>query len=173
MKNKKMKVLLSTLLATNMLLMAPALPVMAEVSESAVMELTAEAIILSADVPLTLPIAVDAQGVVTTPEDVKIINTSPGRIKVKKVTFTETDDWSIKDYDEEFTNYKVNSKNIGLMFNSDKVTATKEIVTGEANWPSINPGENLPIIYTAKVSPQSTVVNAEPTTLAFIIDWDI
>ena len=60
--------------------------------------LTSTAATFSVTVPTALPITVAADGSVTTADDVKIINNSPGAVKVTNMTIS-SDDWTEVNYD--------------------------------------------------------------------------
>ena len=140
--------------------------------ESAIVKLTTEEMIIEATVPTELPIHMDKDGDIIVSNDAKIVNDSPARIRVDKVTFDTQNGWTIQDFDNDFSDYKVDSKNIGLVFNNDKVTDSLEINTNATNWPGISPSDNLPIDYEAKVSFQKDATNVSPVQVMFHIGWD-
>ena len=79
-------------------------------SYTTTMSIDAQAMTLSADVPMTLPIVVDSQGTVTTAPDAVIRNTSPGKIKVENISVATKNQWELNDFNTDYGKEKVNQK---------------------------------------------------------------
>lgn len=78
---------------------------------------TAEASTFNVTVPTAIPLAVKADGTVTVPENVEIINNSSGPVKVTSVAMNNSA-WSMTDYNggdrAKLAAAKVGSKKLGL-----------------------------------------------------------
>ena len=78
---------------------------------------TAEASTFNVTVPTAIPLAVKADGTVTVPENVEIINNSSGPVKVTSVAMNNSA-WSMTDYNggsrAKIAAEKVGSKKLGL-----------------------------------------------------------
>ena len=140
--------------------------------------LTSTAATFSVTVPTALPITVSADGTVTTANDVKIINNSPGAVKVTNMTIS-SGEWTEVDYDTiDVAALQTDSHVLAMNINGDKTTGDNAITFTPANWPKMD-GKNagttdeLPITYDAKLSIQ-TAENNDVTiaTVVFTIGWD-
>jgi hypothetical protein len=140
--------------------------------------LTTTAATFSVTVPTALPITVSADGTVTTANDVKIINNSPGAVKVTNMTIS-SGEWTEVDYDTiDVAALQTDSFVLAMNINGDKTTADNTITFTPSNWPAFD-GKNagatdeLPINYDAKLSIQ-TAENTDVTiaTVVFTIGWD-
>lgn len=140
--------------------------------------LTSTAATFSVTVPTALPITVSADGTVTTANDVKIINNSPGAVKVTNMTIS-SGEWTEVDYDTiDVAALQTDSYVLAMNINGDKTTADDSITFTPTNWPKMD-GKNattsdeLPITYDAKLSIQ-TAENNDVTiaTVVFTIGWD-
>lgn len=109
-------------------------------------ELTSEAAVFSVTVPTNIPLHINADGTVTVPTDLKIINESAGRVRVTNVTVNAQDDWNLANYNggdrSLLATEKVNSNKVGLMLKvagkdaSQMATATDEatqVISNETN----------------------------------------
>lgn len=178
-----MKKVLSTILAVT-LLVSLAIPVfatelnMAGGDSSVPVTLTSTAATFSVTVPTALPITVTADGTVTTANDVKIINNSPGAVKVTNMTIS-SGEWTEVDYDTiDVAALQTDSYVLAMSINGDKTTGDDTITFTPANWPKMdgknaNTTDELPITYDAKLSIQ-TAENNDVTiaTVVFTIGWD-
>ena len=178
-----MKKILSSVLALT-LATAIAVPVFAASittdggSQTVPVELTVTTATFSVTVPTALPITVSADGTVTTANDVKIINNSPGAVKVTNMTIS-SGEWTEVDYDTiDVAALQTDSFVLAMNINGDKTTADNTITFTPSNWPAFD-GKNagatdeLPINYDAKLSIQ-TAENTDVTiaTVVFTIGWD-
>jgi hypothetical protein len=140
--------------------------------------LTSNAATFSVTVPTALPISVDAAGVVSTANDVKIINNSPGAVKVTNMTIS-SGEWTEVDYDTiDVAALQTDSHVLAMEINGDKTTADNTISFTESNWPALDgvnatDSDELPINYNAKLSIQTeTNDNVTIATVVFTIGWD-
>lgn len=149
--------------------------------ESAVpVPLTAEAATFSVTVPVSLPISVDAAGVVTVSNETKIVNNSYGAVKVTDMTIAAQNSWATVDFDTaNMAAEKVGSKKLAMVINNQKTTGADKLTTfSEANFPRLEgvndtDSDELPIVYDAKVPAQATALTDETVAnVTFVIGWD-
>lgn len=141
-------------------------------------ELTQDSTTFSVIVPTALPIVVSADGTVTTATDVKIVNNSPGAVKVTNMTIS-SEDWEEVDYDSiDVAALQTDSYVLAMSINGDKTTGDDTISFTASNWPKLD-GKNdadsdeLPISYDAKLSIQTAENNeVQIATVVFTIGWD-
>lgn len=140
--------------------------------------LTSTSATFSVTVPTALPIVVSADGTVTTATDVKIVNNSPGAVKVTNMTIS-SEDWEEVDYDSiDVAALQTDSYVLAMSINGDKTTGDDTISFTASNWPKLD-GKNdadsdeLPISYDAKLSIQTSENNeVQIATVVFTIGWD-
>ena len=147
---------------------------------------TAEASTFNVTVPTAIPLAVKADGTVTVPENVEIINNSSGPVKVTSVAMNNSA-WSMTDYNggdrSKLAAEKVGSNKLGLSLTaggntvasskngsqSPAIDSTKWRITGK------NTGNNdLPITVGAIASAVSTKIENAVTAanVVFTVAWD-
>lgn len=144
---------------------------------NAVVELNTEALTFDVTVPTSLPIHVSASGEVTTADDVKIINNSHGAVTVSNVTLHSHGDWSAVDTETDLSDTPVGTKQYSMTINNETTTEAGAITFDQENWPSIygandSDTDELPIIYSAAVAPQTDTVNTDVAEVVFTIGWD-
>lgn len=140
--------------------------------------LTSTSATFSVTVPTALPIVVSADGTVTTATDVKIVNNSPGAVKVTNMTIS-SEDWEEVDYDSiDVAALQTDSYVLAMSINGDKTTGDDTISFTASNWPKLD-GKNdtdsdeLPVSYDAKLSIQTAENNeVQIATVVFTIGWD-
>lgn len=156
--------------------MIPAIPTTPG-DRNAVIELNTEALTFDVTVPTSLPIHVSASGEVTTADDVKIINNSHGAVTVSNVTLHSHGDWSAVDTETDLSDTPVGTKQYSMTINNETTTEAGAITFDQENWPSIygandSDTDELPIIYSAAVAPQTDTVNTDVAEVVFTIGWD-
>lgn len=130
----------------------PPLVFASEVADTPV-TITADATTFSVTVPTTLPIHVDADGVVQVGELV-VVNSSTAPVKITDVEVAPLDPWRLVDFSEDFSAKPVGSKDIAI----------------QADVPASGV---MTIPVSAKVAPQSTPLTNEMVAYVFItIGWD-
>lgn len=77
-------------------------------------KVTAAAPTFRVTMPTAFTINVAADGTVTTADNLEITNLSNGAVKVTDMTAAAADGWHIKDYQNDFGQYAVDSKMLGL-----------------------------------------------------------
>ena len=77
-------------------------------------KVTAAAPTFRVTMPTAFTINVAADGTVTTAKNLEITNLSNGAVKVTAMAATAADGWTIKDYENDFGQYAVDSKMLGL-----------------------------------------------------------
>lgn len=135
-------------------------------------KVTAEAAQFSVTVPAILPIDVNADGAVTTADDVKIVNNSASPVKVTKVSVEAINDWQLAEFDSDFTRMRVNEKKFGLQLQTNNVQTDGTCgLNGFTAIPG-NGGE-LPLAYDANLTTQTTAIDhLNIANVTFTIGWD-
>jgi hypothetical protein len=124
-------------------------------------------------VPVSLPISVSADGIVTVANDAKITNNSYGPIIVDNVKLVAGPDWQLANYNDDYKAKKADSKEIGFKINNEEVQTDGTVTMTEADWPSIAGHGNLPITYNGKLSVRKTAISGvQAATAEFLLDWD-
>lgn len=148
-------------------------------NSSVPVELTTEAATFSVAVPTTLPIDVNAAGVVTTADDVAIVNNSHGAVKVTNMTIEGADTWEIVNWDSaNMPAEKVGATKVAMTINGDKTTADDTITFTASNFPKMDgantsDSDELPIFYDAKVPAQATELSdLTVANVVFTVGWD-
>ncbi len=193
MFNKRIKALLALSLAFGMMFSTGVPDVQAAgVIENVLTEpgdgsvpvpLTTEAAVFSVTVPTKLPIHVDQYGEITYPTDgaVKIVNDSPGAVRVTDISLTAKNDWSIG----EFADMTLNLPNLNAgtkLFALDILGATSD-GEGSMNMTSSTLGRipaaigdatpEVEVDYAAVVPVQIVeITDEEIAAVTFTIDWD-
>lgn len=122
-------------------------------------------------VPTNLPIAVSSDGVVTTADDVKIVNNSAGPVVVTGLSVDPQNSWSLVDYDTDFGSGKVNEKKLGLVLQGNEVQTDGSC--GLSGFSSIAGGTSIDFTYDANVAVQTKSISSETVAnVVFTIGWD-
>lgn len=140
--------------------------------------LTAAAATFSVTVPTSLPVNVDANGVVTTANGLKIVNNSYGSVLVTGVSVAGANAWTTVDYTTDMLKEKVGAKKIALSINGCNTGATGALAFNQANFPALdgaNAGatDELALTYSAKLPAQKTAIsNLNAAIVTFTIAWN-
>lgn len=147
---------------------------------------TAEASTFNVTVPTAIPLAVKADGTVTVPENVEIINNSSGPVKVTSVAMNNSA-WSMTDYNggdrAKLAAAKVGSKKLGLSLtarneaeasNKDgnqTFSPTKWLMQGKDGGTA---NAKLPITVGAIATANDTAISVAETAanVIFTLAWD-
>lgn len=122
-------------------------------------------------VPTNLPIAVSSDGVVTTADDVKIVNNSAGPVVVTGLAVDPQNSWSLVDYDTDFGSGKVNEKKLGLVLQGNEVQTDGSC--GLSGFSSIAGGTSIDFTYDANVAVQTKSISSETVAnVVFTVGWD-
>ena len=148
-----------------------------------VVALTADAAIFSVTVPTQISFHIKADGTVTAPTDVKLINNSAAAVKVTKIDVQE-DAWKLASFATDMAKEPVNAKKLALQLTAgeDTVATTKDgdqtLAHNAAAWTMEakgHEGATLQLTCAANASAVSngfeTAVNA--ASIVFTIGWDI
>ena len=136
-----------------------------------------EAATFSVTVPSTLPIAVDADGNVTTATDATIINNSSAPVAVTKVELASQSNWTLAAYSRDILNLPVDAKQFGLQMNiGDKTVATSNSGTADILSDSLNAriakGQNCAVTYNALFPAQTAAIsNTQIANVVFTVGW--
>lgn len=136
-----------------------------------------EAATFSVVVPTTLPIAVDADGNVTTATDATIINNSSAPVAVTKVELASLSDWTLAAYSRDILNLPVDAKQFGLQMNiGDKTVATSNSGTSDVLSDSLNArivkGQNCAVTYNALFPARTAAVSdTQIANVVFTVGW--
>jgi len=150
---------------------------------------TPAATAMSVTVPTALPMAMSQSGDVTTATDCQIINNSFGAVRVKSVTITAGDDWSLTAFGDKSTlaDEKVDANKIGFAMSigggaqveTDGSNAdTQILISAPINGCYMSGVGNsnanyVDIDYDAIVTPLSNAVtDANVANVVFVIEWD-
>ena len=146
---------------------------------------TVEAATFSVTVPTSLPVNVDASGVVSYPDEgVKIINNSAGAVKVEDVDVEANDEdgWSIVAFDKDKADFLVDAKEIGLQLNSadEKTQEDGSFAFDSSKWTVMEAtdgadggADEFEFSYAANLAPQSqALTDTEVANVIFTIGWD-
>lgn len=169
------------------LMLAASMPVAALASNidvaggtgSAVVNLDVEAPTFSVTVPTSLPINVDADGVVSTADNVKIVNNSHGSVIVTGVSMTGKNSWQIVEADKDMSGVAVNTKEFGMTINGDKTNSSGTLDFTQGHWAAIGAKDDsgdtdeMKITYDAVVAPQaSNIESTEIADIVFTVGWN-
>ena len=136
-----------------------------------------EAATFSVTVPSTLPIAVDANGNVTTATDATIINNSGAPVAVTKVELNSQSNWTLAAYSRDILNLPVDTRQFGLQMNiGDKTVATSNSGTSDILSDSLNAqiakGQICAVTYNALFPAQTTAVSdTQIANVVFTVGW--
>lgn len=147
---------------------------------------TAEASTFNVTVPTAIPLAVKADGTVTVPENVEIINNSSGPVKVTSVAMNNSA-WSMTDYNggdrAKLAAAKVGSKKLGLSLTAKNeaeasnkdgnqtFSPTKWLMQGKDGGTA---NAKLPITVGAIATANDTAISVAETAanVVFTLAWD-
>lgn len=147
---------------------------------------TAEASTFNVTVPTAIPLAVKADGTVTVPENVEIINNSSGPVKVTSVAMNNSA-WSMTDYNggdrAKLATAKVGSKKLGLSLTAKNeseasnkdgnqtFSPTKWLMQGKDGGTA---NAKLPITVGAIATANDTAISVAETAanVIFTLAWD-
>lgn len=147
---------------------------------------TAEASTFNVTVPTAIPLAVKADGTVTVPENVEIINNSSGPVKVTSVAMNNSA-WSMTDYNggsrAKIAAEKVGSKKLGLSLTAKNeaeasnkdgnqtFSPTKWLMQGKDGGAA---NAKLPITVGAIATANDTAISVAETAanVIFTLAWD-
>lgn len=107
-------------------------------------------------VPSSISFYVDKEGAVTyIPDDTQIYN-YPGEkpISIKAITVSAQNDWTLVDYDTDFSQYEKDSAYVALSINGNKVNANGTVQINVEDW-VIAEQSSLPLVLDIKVPAQS------------------
>ncbi len=146
-------------------------------SASVPVNVTREAATFSVVVPTTLPIAVDADGNVTTATDATIINNSGATVAVTKVELNSQSNWTLAAYNRDILNLPVDAKQFGLQMNiGDKTVTTSNSGTSDILSDSLNAqiakGQNCAVTYNALFPARTAAVSdTQIANVVFTVGW--
>jgi len=140
--------------------------------------------------PTSLPMAMSQDGVVTTATDAKIENLSYGAVRVKSVTISAAENWTLTAYGSPNTlaSAKVDSNQLGFAIRigggTQAVTTANNTDTQALISTPISgcymtgvgdlTGNCVAVEYAAIVTPLSNAVtNATVANVVFVVEWDI
>lgn len=146
-------------------------------SASVPVNVTREAATFSVVVPTTLPIAVDADGNVTTATDASIINNSSAPVAVTKVELNSQSNWTLAAYNRDILNLPVDAKQFGLQMNiGDKTVTTSNSGTSDILSDSLNAqitkGQNCAVTYNALFPARTAAISdTQIANVVFTVGW--
>ena len=127
--------------------------------------------IIIATVPVELPIIMDLEGNITVPTDATIINHVEDKgIKVTDISVTLDSSWTAANFTDDFSTKADDTKEIGLSFRGDTLTADGTFPITDGNW-NIAKNSNLPLNMAAKLPKQTTESKGQAATVGFTIGW--
>ena len=164
-------------------------PVYLSTTEDGSIDGTPAATAMSVTVPTALPMAMSQTGDVTTADNCKIVNNSYGAVRVKSVTITTANHWSITAFGDKSTlaGEKVDSNKLGFAITigggTQVVTdgsnpSTQQLISAPMNGCYMSgvgntSGNTVKVTYSAIVTPLSApVTNANIANVVFVIEWD-
>lgn len=128
--------------------------------------LTQEATILDVVVPLSFPVSVDSEGVVTVADNVEVVNNSNGPIKISDVSIQSKDGWTLSDFDKDYSTERVGSKECSFKIEGQEI---RDSITLDR---VVNGLDKCSISYDSNISPQKeSIVGSNIADVVFTIDW--
>lgn len=128
-------------------------------------------VLFSAYVPATLPIKVDKDGNVHTPNNAAIINgVSTKGIAVTNIQASLDNDWQAKSWDTDFSALPENSKYVGLQLRGDTLSQDGSFSLNSSDW-KIPKNSYIDLNMDAKLPPQSVNQKSDAAVLSFTLDW--
>ncbi len=164
-------------------------PVYLSSTEDGSIDGTPAATAMSVTVPTALPMAMSQSGDVTTATDCQIINNSFGAVRVKSVTITAGNDWSLTAFGDKSTlaDEKVDANKLGFAMSigggtqvetDDSDASSQDLISAPIDGCYMSGAGNTSanyvyIEYSAIVTPLSNpVTNANIANVVFVIEWD-
>lgn len=114
--------------------------------------LSTDGIMMSVGVPMSVLIHVDANGEVTTPEYLPIINNSPAPIYVRSLVVEPKNDWNLDPANTNYRSYNPGQKNYWLSMNDMDPSEPINFTTPISGFSSLN------LDLSADVAPQKSAV---------------
>ena len=144
---------------------------------------------MSVTVPTALPMAMAQDGSVTTADNCKIVNNSYGAVRVKSVTISGANGWTLTAFGDKSTlaSAKVDSDKLGFALTlgggaqvktDNSNTASQALISAPVSGCYMTgvgdqTGNRISVIYDAIVTPlSSAVTNATIANVVFIVEWD-
>lgn len=144
---------------------------------------------MSVTVPTALPMAMAQDGSVTTADNCKIVNNSYGAVRVKSVTISGANGWTLTAFGDKSTlaSAKVDSDKLGFALTlgggaqvktDNSNTASQALISAPVSGCFMTgvgdqTGNSISVIYDAIVTPLSNAVtNATIANVVFIVEWD-
>ena len=144
---------------------------------------------MSVTVPTALPMAMAQDGSVTTADNCKIVNNSYGAVRVKSVTISGANGWTLTAFGDKSTlaSAKVDSDKLGFALTlgggaqvktDNSNTASQALISAPVTGCYMTgvgdqTGNSISVIYDAIVTPLSNAVtNATIANVVFIVEWD-
>ena len=144
---------------------------------------------MSVTVPTALPMAMSQTGDVTTADNCQIINYSYGAVRVKSVTITTANGWSLTAFGDKATlaGEKVDSNKLGFAIaigggqqvaTDTSNASTQQLISAPIDGCYMSgignsAGNAVEVEYSAIVTPLSApVTNANIANVVFVIEWD-
>ena len=144
---------------------------------------------MSVTVPTALPMAMAQDGSVTTADNCKIVNNSYGAVRVKSVTISGANGWTLTAFGDKSTlaSAKVDSDKLGFALTlgggaqvktANSNTASQALISAPVSGCFMTgvgdqTGNSISVIYDAIVTPlSSAVTNATIANVVFIVEWD-
>lgn len=147
-------------------------------SATTTVTLTADAAIFNVTVPTAIAIKVNADGSVTCPSDVKIINNSTAAVVVSSIEMRKGT-WSLVPFTTDMSVERVDANKLGFSMtaggNTAKTTSSSDSQTlthTASNW-TIQKSANLPIQCSAVASAVSRATSSSSTaaSIVFTLTW--
>lgn len=144
---------------------------------------------MSVTVPTARPMAMAQDGSVTTADNCKIVNNSYGAVRVKSVTISGANGWTLTAFGDKSTlaSAKVDSDKLGFALTlgggaqvktDNSNTASQALISAPVSGCFMTgvgdqTGNSISVIYDAIVTPLSNAVtNATIANVVFIVEWD-
>lgn len=123
---------------------------------------------LKVTVPSVLPIWVDSDNNVTVATDAKIQNRSDGPVDVTDVSVEADNNWSLVDFNTDFSKVPVDTKQYGMtMYNDDVIDGVDLSL-----FDRINGSDEIAVVYDGNVAIQSSDINKfDIGHVVFTVSW--
>lgn len=125
----------------------------------------------SVTVPVSLIITVSQSGKVFTADGTAIVNNSTEAVRIKAITLTAENGWTLVPFATNMATEKVDSKQIGFVINGAQSASRGENEALSVDTAPIAAGESLPIVYDAVISANSEAVDEQILTVVFVVGW--
>ena len=132
------------------------LPTLTYVAESVTpIDLSQEVSILDVTVPVEFPISVNNKGLVTVANNLKILNSSYGPIRVNSAKVIPKNGWVISDFEKDYSTSVVGAKEFGFKLDNAELSDSGSIPIGNK---VIKGGGSLSISYDSTIAPQKVSI---------------